>query len=364
MVFDDVRNRLYVEALKKIITPDSVVLDLGAGLGIHGLSAAAMGARKVYLVEPEPVVRLAMEVARLNEVADRVVVLEGKIEDLKLPESVDVIVSVFTGNLLFSEDLLPSLFHARDQYLKPGGHLVPDLAELVIVPVAAPELHSKHIERWARPSMTLDFSPVRRFAANEVMSLRREDASMQRLTDEVAITSIDMRTAQNADCLAEASCEVKVPGLCHGLLCWIRIRLDNQWLSTDPAGAEVHWSPTMLPLDPPMPLRKGESIKVAVQRPTHGDWTWSITAAAGSQRHSSFLARVENPRRMLRMMPTHRPGLDKTGQDTLQTLAMMQAGSNNLEIAQFLVAEGQSVFRSTDDALDFVRHLAVRYGLD
>jgi predicted RNA methylase len=115
-----------------------VVLDLGAGLGVHGLLAAAAGAKRVYLVEPEPVVQLAKEIARANGLADRIVILEGRIEEVELPEQVDLIISVFTGNLLYSEDLLPSLFHARDRYLKPGGHLVPDFAELLLAPCRRP----------------------------------------------------------------------------------------------------------------------------------------------------------------------------------------------------------------------------------
>src|SRR5437868_14319233 len=58
MVFDDVRNRLYANALRNAIGPHSVVLDLGAGLGTHGLIAATAGARRVYCVEPQPVIRI------------------------------------------------------------------------------------------------------------------------------------------------------------------------------------------------------------------------------------------------------------------------------------------------------------------
>ena len=56
MVFDARRNAAYVRALEKLVTPDTVVLDLGAGLGVLGLYAARLGAKKVYLVEPEPVI--------------------------------------------------------------------------------------------------------------------------------------------------------------------------------------------------------------------------------------------------------------------------------------------------------------------
>ena len=46
MFFDRARNDAYFKALQTVITPDSVVLDLGAGMGVHGLLAAKLGAKK------------------------------------------------------------------------------------------------------------------------------------------------------------------------------------------------------------------------------------------------------------------------------------------------------------------------------
>ena len=66
MVFDRVRNGAYAAAIRRYVSPDSVVLDVGAGLGVLGLLAAAAGARKVYLVEPESVVKGALEIAKHN----------------------------------------------------------------------------------------------------------------------------------------------------------------------------------------------------------------------------------------------------------------------------------------------------------
>lgn len=362
MVFDEHRNELYARAIRKLVTPDSVVLDLGAGMGVHGLLAAAAGAKRVYLVEPEPVVQIAKEIARAHGLIDRIVVLEGRIEDVELPEQVDLIVSVFTGNLLYSEDLLPSLLHARDRYLKPGGKLLPDRAELLFAPVHEPELHAKFVGRWSEPILGLDYSAARRFAGNEILWLGRGDLKGERLGEGQVLSSLDMMTATNADCQGEARCRIGNSGLCHGLLGWTRMRLGDEWLSTDPAGPEVHWSSAMLPLDPPLPLDAGEQIEIGLQRPAHGDWSWSVKAASGFQRHSSFLARADMLLRLKKMAPAYRPGLGKQGEQVLHVLALMKEGMGNQEIAQHLFDADKASFPDIGAALQLVQKLSLRYG--
>ena len=60
----------------------------------------------------------------------------------------DIIISVFTGNLLFGEDLLPSLFYARDRFLAPGGTLLPDAARILVCPASAPQAYVDNVDVW------------------------------------------------------------------------------------------------------------------------------------------------------------------------------------------------------------------------
>ena len=168
-------------------------------------------------------------------------------------------------------------------------------------------------------------------------------------------------TATHADCRGEARCRIETSGPCHGLLGWIRIRLGDEWLSTDPASPEVHWSPAVLPLDPPLPLEAGEEITISLQRPAQGDWTWTVKAASGTRRHSSFLARADGLRRLQKMAPDFHPDLNKRGENTLRVLTMMQEGKSNQEIAQALASLDPASFPSVEEALQMVQGLALRY---
>lgn len=300
MVFDQRRNAAYASAIAAHVTPDSVVLDLGAGLGLHGLLAARAGAARVYLIEPSPVCALAREIAEANGLADRMVFLQAPAEEVELPEKVDLILSVFTGNLLYSEDLLPILFHARDRFLAAGGRLLPDCGELWAVPLMDEALHGDHVAGWSDPVRLqgLDFGPVRRFAANEIQWLEGRTPRGQRLAEPRCVVAVDFTQAMNGDCDGEASFEIRQDGLCHGMLTWIRFRVGDEWLATDPLEPAMHWVNAVLPLDPPLPVTRGEVLELRLQRPTGGDWTWRVSAPGGTRRHSSFLSRLDNRQRL------------------------------------------------------------------
>ena len=66
MVFDDFRNGVYEKAIAASVNSDSIVLDLGSGVGVLGLLALKHGARRVYMVDPSSVVRAAEKLAEDN----------------------------------------------------------------------------------------------------------------------------------------------------------------------------------------------------------------------------------------------------------------------------------------------------------
>jgi len=58
MIADRKRLDEYAEALRRLVTPRSIVLDIGAGTGVMSLLACKLGARRVYAIEPSPVIQI------------------------------------------------------------------------------------------------------------------------------------------------------------------------------------------------------------------------------------------------------------------------------------------------------------------
>jgi Ribosomal protein L11 methyltransferase (PrmA) len=53
MIADIGRTAAYADALRRHVTPESVVVDIGTGTGVFALLAARLGARKVYAIEAD-----------------------------------------------------------------------------------------------------------------------------------------------------------------------------------------------------------------------------------------------------------------------------------------------------------------------
>src|SRR5215475_11131273 len=313
MALDAVRNDAYAQALRKVIGPETVVLDLGAGIGIHGLMAAKLGARRVYLVEQEDIIAIADENVRANGMQNVVSCIHGRIENVQLPERVDVIVSVLTGNFLLTEDLIPSLLHARDRFLKPGGAMIPSEATMSVVPVSASTLHETEIACWSIPEHDVDLGRARPYAANTVLFRNRDMEETRELAEPVPVHTLDFRhgdyTALNAD--------VRVPitesGTCHGWAGWFVMKLGDQYLSTSPRARRTHWSSAFLPLDPPLAVEAGEQVEFRLMRAPFDEWAWKMKSRHGSQQHSTLFSMPVKASTLKKAAVDHVPELTAEG---------------------------------------------------
>jgi predicted RNA methylase len=366
MLFDAVRNDAYLNAIKACVTKESVVLDLGAGLSLHGLMAAKAGAKKVYLVDPSPAVLAAKTIAKQNGL-DNVEVIQSAIQDIELPEKVDIIISVFTGNFLLSEDLLQWLFVARDKFLKPDGIMLPDKARMIAAPVSMPKYYTSQIEMWAdeHPDSLyerygLSYESAQKYSSNRVFYANFSSESFQLLATPAILIQIDFCSAASADCDSTQDYVTTLAGDCHGWLGWFDMALGDKWLSTSPESKSTHWSQAFLPLNKPVELDKGEHIKLTLKRPQNGDWSWA-TKAHTNQQQSTFLAKTITPELLKKQLPTYSP--DRTAQaDQLYYALSLFDGKNTVtEIGIKLKAKYPEMFEQEGSAQNFVQILAVKY---
>ena len=135
MIGDAARTGAYLKALEghADALKGKVVLDVGCGTGILSMFAARAGARKVYAVDASGITRHTRRLVKENGFEDVIEVITARMEDVTakdIPEPVDCVVSEWMGYALFFESMLPSVVHARDKFMRPGGLVLPNVADV------------------------------------------------------------------------------------------------------------------------------------------------------------------------------------------------------------------------------------------
>ncbi|KAK8624674.1 hypothetical protein V6N13_089563 [Hibiscus sabdariffa] len=150
MIKDRVRTETYKAAVMQhqSFIEGKVVMDVGCGTGILSIFCAQAGAKRVYAVDASDIAVQANEVVKANNLAERVIVLHGRVEDVEIDEEVDVIISEWMGYMLLYESMLGSVITARDRWLKRGGLILPCNATLYMAPITHPDRYNDSIGFW------------------------------------------------------------------------------------------------------------------------------------------------------------------------------------------------------------------------
>ncbi|GAA5922674.1 hypothetical protein JCM1841_001099 [Sporobolomyces salmonicolor] len=152
MLKDAVRTNAYRDFIthpaNAPVFKDKIVLDVGCGTGILSMFAAKAGAKKVYAVDASNVAFKAMRNIKANGLNEVITVIKGKVEEINLPEKVDVIISEWMGYCLLYECMLDSVLLARDKYLAPGGLMVPSQTSILLSLFAGKPYMKDRVTFW------------------------------------------------------------------------------------------------------------------------------------------------------------------------------------------------------------------------
>jgi protein arginine N-methyltransferase 1 len=206
LLADANRNRPFYRALKKAVTEDSSVLDIGSGTGIWAVAAAKLGAKRVVAIEEEPLlIGLIKDLAGENGVANKVEVIEGDSRQVQLRNEFDVIISETIGHLVFDEPIVPVMIDARERFLKPGGILIPESVALV-----AAAAHFKTRRERLPAGIPIDHSYFQSLALNIPIQLHKS-AQLQTVTGPQELIRVDLGTARIRPDLNNLTAHWEVP---------------------------------------------------------------------------------------------------------------------------------------------------------
>ncbi|XP_044735435.1 protein arginine N-methyltransferase 1, partial [Chrysoperla carnea] len=271
MLTDKVRTETYRSAIlnNSKSFSDKLVLDLGCGTGILSMFSAQAGAKHVIGVDQSAIIYQAMDIIRENGFYDKVQLIHGEIENIKLPYMhVDIIVSEWMGYFLLFEGMLDSFIYARDKHLSPGGILLPNRCTLLLTGCCDLDRHKELIGFW---------NDVYGFKMTSMIGDTIAEASVEIvpsdniITTSATILDLDLYTCTKNAVNFESLIELKA--LNDGHLTSIVGYFDTYFtsmsedftFSTGPDSTPTHWKQTIFYLRDPIPVKKDEVIKGSIK---------------------------------------------------------------------------------------------------
>ena len=377
MIADTARIDAFTRALRRVITPESVVVDIGTGTGILALLACQLGARRVYAIEPNEAIHVAREAAAANGYADRIEFLQALSTAVTLPEQVHLIVSDIGGLLPWLQHHVTTIIDARTRFLAPGGTLMPRSDALWMALVEAPELYRRHAEPWESHAYGLDLTSGRQQTINtwRLGAITGE----QLLAPPIRVTVVDYAeiTSPNLDVVARWT--VSRAGTTHGFGAGIdRTLIDGVGFSNAPdcenrLPPDAIYRPVFFPWSSPVVLAVGDSVTVKFRAVLVGEdyvWSWKthVLEQGLSDRvkarfdQSTLWSIPLSAAELHKRSASHVPSLNEDGSIVSVTLELMRLSMPLGEIARRVSEQFPSRFPNWQRALTYVSDLSERYG--
>lgn len=374
MIIDERRTRPYVDALRRVIDADTVVLDIGTGTGFFALLAARLGAARVYAIEPDGAIDVARLCATSNPNAERIHWIRGLSTEVDLPERVDAVIGDLHGTLPFFKRNIESLRDARIRHLKPGGHLFPRRDLLHVAPASAAAEYDALRKPWEHNDYNIELTAARRFVANTWWKVKGEAiAEDALLAPPMQWACIDYMTAETSTVRGNVEWVAAQAGTMHGYYVWFDTDLgEGPVISNSPLLPSIAYGRAFFPLESEVAIDAGDRIQVKLAVVATEDdhlynWDTLVTGADGARkarfRQSTFNAKPI-AQRARAASEHHTPVLSDAGRIDLAILQGIAAGQSQGSIADDLLKHFPAKFDARPAALNRVVRVAGGYCKD
>lgn len=250
MLSDKIRTESYKEAIFKnpSLFKDKIILDVGCGTGILSMFAASCGAKRVYAVDNSSIINTAKKIVADNNLQDKIEFIQGKIEEIQIPEQVDVIISEWMGYCLLFESMLPSVLIARDKFMKPTGTMFPNKAEMKICGFNDTNLFKSKIQFWDDIE-GFNLSAFKKWSIYEPLVYGLNSSNI--ITDEKVFKTFDLNKCKIEDLSFTSDFKLnpldstKLHGLCVSFNTTFEGPEATVVLETSPFYTQTHWMQTL-----------------------------------------------------------------------------------------------------------------------
>jgi protein arginine N-methyltransferase 1 len=274
MLNDRARTSAYLAAIRDVVRPGDIVVDIGTGTGILAMAAARAGARRVYAIEADAIANAAQALFKANGLDDRITLFTDWSQHVGLPERADVLITETVGSDPLAEEVLEIILDARKRLLKPGARIVPGKLRVFGLPVTIPDkvlaertFAASAIEKW-QAWYGMAFQPLREMTGDHPQTFLfqpQHAAGWTAIAEPVLLAEIDFSTVQQTTVEHTGAGTASVAGELSGVLTYFELDLGpGTVLSTHPKRADPanHWDCLVWVAAPAVTLQAGDRFAV------------------------------------------------------------------------------------------------------
>jgi protein arginine N-methyltransferase 1 len=371
MIADRVRTEAYAQALRQIVKPGSVVLEIGTGPGILAILACQLGASHVIAIESDEIIQIARENAVINGCAGRIEFIEDFSTRVTLSGQADVIVSDLHGVLPLYGRLIPSIVDARRRLLRPGGVLIPREEKLWAAVVEMPNHYSGIVDPWEKNVVDQDLGAARRLAVNDTPKVRVRPEQLLAMPQ--LWTTLNYSTVEDPDVHGKLNWTIERDCVGNGFIVWFDSDLaDGVSFSNSPEAPETIFGSLFFPWIHPVKMTRDDTVCVELEaklKESDYFWRWSSQVKSPNASHeilarfdqSTLAGSIFSPARLRKAASGYVPQLSDEGQLDRRVLELMDGKTTLEKIARRLAAEYPQRFARWQDALASASALSRKY---
>ncbi|MDK2917470.1 MAG: type protein arginine methyltransferase [Candidatus Petromonas sp.] len=289
MLSDEIRTKAFQKAIFEKVNPGDVVVDIGTGTGILAFFAIQAGAKKVYAIDTSNIIEVAKQIARDNRILDKIVFIQNDSREVVLPEKADIIISETIGSFGLEENICGTLLHGKQNFLKPGGKIIPEEIELYLTPVFC-EGKLENIKWEFLKNYDINNDSLSDIAVHNTYKtnlIESNIVSCPKLISKINFTNIEQISYVFKTQFNLQNCKI------NGLGGWFKAKLSsNVYIDTSPFSSPTHWMQTYFPLQEVVEAFKDKStIEVEIRNHPFGNSCfieWNIRTSVREYHHTTF----------------------------------------------------------------------------
>jgi predicted RNA methylase len=317
----DTGSRLdsYARAIARVIQPNDVVVDLGAGTGILSFLACQAGAHRVYAIESSEAIAYGELLATTRGYDERVRFVRGSSSRITLPERADALIADIHDTFGLQPGGLGSWIDARDRFLRPGGTVIPSHIQLLVAPVEAPELYRRTIDVWHQRIHGVDLAPIRALAVNQRYPARLKPEHLIAAPSGIAAIALQSTTALHVSGTVRvaATRSSTLHGICG---CFVSTLGEGIEISNRPGDpGTTNFAQAFFPIETPHALSEGDDIAIHIDTFDGSQLRWrvEIVPRSGSEPrrfdHSTFRSTLVSAEALAKTARDYMPRLTRLG---------------------------------------------------